>query len=104
MAPSTTTAQAGPSGQGQAAAAPAEEKPQITTLEELFNALTGTRTQPQKQEVLKNFAHKETRDALLAGRLPDDADPLDRLSLEDNTLGYLYILLSRELHAAFCVG
>lgn len=94
MAPSTSTAQPGPSGQGQAAHAPAEDKAHLTTLEELINLLLSNRTPPQKNDALKNFAHKETRDALMAASLPNGADPLNVLSLADNTLGYLYILLS----------
>lgn len=95
MAPSTSTAaQPGPSGQAGAAAAAADAQDHVTTLEDLVNFLLTEKDPSAKNSLLKNFATKETRDVLLASRLSNGEDPLNVLSVEENTLGYLYILLS----------
>ncbi|EKM56836.1 uncharacterized protein PHACADRAFT_254170 [Phanerochaete carnosa HHB-10118-sp] len=91
MAPSTSTAaQPGPS----AALAPAQEQPK--TLDELVQYLTTTTgSAATVNGTLKTFGTKETRDTLLASTLGSGQDPLEVLSPETNTLGYLYILAAR---------
>ena len=80
-----------PAQQDQAAApTPAQE---LKTLDDLLQYLTTTTDGPAAvNNTLKNFGTKETRDALLASTLGGGQDPLEILSPETNTLGYLYIL------------
>ncbi|GJE86770.1 hypothetical protein PsYK624_028520 [Phanerochaete sordida] len=91
MAPSTSTAA---QHEQSAAAAPAQE--QLKNLDELLHYLTGANTTPVSvNNALRSFGTKETREALLASTLGSGQDPLEILSPEANTLGYLYILAAK---------
>ncbi|KAJ3551166.1 hypothetical protein NM688_g4871 [Phlebia brevispora] len=86
MAPATTTAQAAPPAE------PAIEIP--STMDQLVAVLIST---PDLSIVDKTFKkmEKDAREALLVSSLSTGEDPLSRLDVDTNTLGWLYILSAR---------
>ncbi len=63
------------------------------SLEHLVQYLATTgQTQEDLNQTLRTFSTKETREVILASKLPSGQDPLEILDAQNNTLGYLYIL------------
>ena len=74
-------------------APPAIAGPSQTTIEAVVNEIKESTDDAKLNESLKNIGGTpDMRELLLASMLSSGQDPLELLHIQDNTLGYLYIL------------
>ncbi|KAH8115983.1 hypothetical protein DFH11DRAFT_1876551 [Phellopilus nigrolimitatus] len=65
------------------------------SLDSVLGEITTTQDDVQLNNVLRNYATKETREMIYASFLAGGQDPLSVLDVQNNTLGYLYLLSAR---------